>query len=256
MDQHGICLISSVPIRSHPDHKSEMVSQLLFGELYMISHINENWIQIICNDDSYYGWIDMAQHTGLSENEYSELRNKERYFTPGPVDGIIHKTNGTIIILSTGSVLYGQNEFTAAGNSFQYNGATVLSDDDHTAANITTVASYLLETPYLWGGKTVMGYDCSGFVQVLFRMHGVILPRNASQQALKGNEITFDNIQKGDLAFFGSQDSVTHVGIISDKNTIIHCSAKVRKDSIDVKGIISSENGEYTHQLVSIRRVL
>lgn len=200
MDQHGICILTCVPIRSHPDHKSEMVSQLIFGELYMISQIKENWIQIICNDDSYYGWIDRAQHTGLSENEYSELRNKERYFTPGPVDGIVHKTNGTIIILSTGSVLYGQNEFTAAGNSFQYNGITAQSDNDYTAEDITTVAGYLLGTPYLWGGKSIMGFDCSGFVQVLYRMHGIILPRDASQQVLIGSEITFDNIHKGDLA--------------------------------------------------------
>jgi gamma-D-glutamyl-L-lysine dipeptidyl-peptidase len=256
MTQQGICLLTSVPVRLDPDHKSQMVTQLIFGETYSVSESSDNWLKIMTTDDSYQGWIDLAQHTELTENEYASLHSSERFYSRGPVDGIVNQSNGVITILSAGSILYGKSQFSVAGTNFFFHGDMNQPDQNMTAESILECAESLIGAPYLWGGKTIMGYDCSGFVQIIFRMNGIILKRDASQQISMGTEIPFENSIPGDLAFFGVHHTVSHVGIISTENKIIHCSAKVRKDMIDQNGIISSDLQTYTHQLLSVRRII
>lgn len=256
MTQYGICLLTTVPIRFNSDHKSQMVSQLIFGETYSIIESTESWLKIVTTDDSYQGWIDVAQHTQLSENEFSNTQSTDRFYSLGPIDGIVNQTNGLITILTIGSILYGKSQFSISDSHFVFHGEINQPNQNSITKSILECAKSCMGFPYLWGGKTIMGFDCSGFVQVIFRMNGIMMPRDASQQIAIGTEIPFENAQAGDLAFFGDQHSVTHVGIISNGNSIIHCSAKVRKDTIDQKGIISSDSQQYTHQLLSVRRII
>jgi hypothetical protein len=123
---------------------------------------------------------------------------------------------------------------------------------------LSTVAKKYLNAPYLWGGRTYWGIDCSGFSQIVYKIMGIPLPRDAKDQAKAGVDIiSMRDIQPGDLAFFGnSEDNITHVGILLDMDTIIHASGKVRIDRFDETGIINKETGELTHNLVKIKRII
>ena len=131
------------------------------------------------------------------------------------------------------------------------------SDDDKNFHSLEEVALSFLNSPYLWGGKTKFGTDCSGFVQSVFKIYGKILPRDSYQQALVGTEINLENSKTGDLAFFGKKiDSITHVGIVISNNRIIHSSGKVRIDNIVNEGILNVDSKKISHELQSVRRIV
>ncbi len=113
-----------------------------------------------------------------------------------------------------------------------------------------------LNAPYLWGGKSVYGIDCSGLSQSVYRYLNIALPRDAWQQAERGTPVSsLKNSKCGDLCFFDNADGkITHVGILLNKKTIIHSSGKVRIDTISEEGIINGDNGEQTHHLKLIKR--
>ena len=115
-----------------------------------------------------------------------------------------------------------------------------------------------LNSPYLWGGRSPFGIDCSGFTQMVFKLNGIKLPRDAYEQAEIGKTLNFiEETQKGDLAFFDNEEGkIIHTGIIIDKNKIIHSSGKVRIDNLDHYGIFNAETGKYSHNLRLIKKVV
>ena len=119
-------------------------------------------------------------------------------------------------------------------------------------------AFYFLNSPYLWGGRTPFGIDCSGFVQIAARLSGISLPRDTQEQAEEGEIINLISEAKpGDLAFFDNIDGrIIHVGIILENGQIIHASGKVRIDTIDHQGIFNEESKKYSHQLRVIKRII
>jgi cell wall-associated NlpC family hydrolase len=118
------------------------------------------------------------------------------------------------------------------------------------------LAFVFLNTPYLWGGKSVFGADCSGFTQTVFRFVDIPLLRDAWQQATMGEEVnSLKTVRRGDLAFFDNADGkITHVGIILNNKKIIHASGKVRVDKLMEEGIINGDTKQLTHRLKLIRR--
>jgi gamma-D-glutamyl-L-lysine dipeptidyl-peptidase len=252
----GLCILSMIPVRSQPSHKSEMVNQLLFGDIYDILKTNDNWQQVRSTFDGYEGWIDSEQSHIISKEEAAFLTKQKVYYSSGPVDTILCMDTHVDFQLSIGSILYGNSIFEVGGRRFKFEGALHEPQQLPQANDFILSALKCVNSPYLWGGKTIMGFDCSGFVQTIFRMNGKQLPRDASQQILCGNSINFSEVIEGDLAFFGKDGKTTHVGIINSNMSIIHCSGKVRIDELTEEGILHCEKKTITHNLTEIRRII
>ena len=256
--KHGITSLSTIPVRQTNNHRSEMVSQLLFGETYEILHTKENWLNIRCSLDSYEGWIDAAQHTALSEKEFHNITLQ----TMGIAIDLFYSaaSSDRSIALVTGSSLpyFDGINLKIGKEKFIYNGQAVMSDQIRTVNMLEKVALRYLYAPYMWGGRSPLGIDCSGFVQVLYKCLGIALPRDAYQQAEVGKTVNFvEEAAPGDLAFFHTGDGkITHVGLLMKDKKIIHSSAMVRIDALDHFGIFNADTNKYSHQLKIIKRIL
>lgn len=237
--RYGICTLSVVPMRKDASHTSELVSELLFNDIYKIIEENEEWLKIQCMYDSYEGWIRKLQHHEITENEYNEYLVKNKYIINVPT--IFHDNK----ILSFGSKVFENVD-----------GAIPLSKTFDAEMFIKS-ALQMLNVPYRWGGKSVMGIDCSAFVQLCAKIAGYKLPRDASQQVVFGETVNnLNEAESGDLVFFDNENhKVIHVGILLSNNTVIHASGKVRIDKIDEIGIYNNDLKKHTHHLCSIKRL-
>ena len=225
---YGIINLLAVPIRSKPEHSSEMVNQLLYNEMIEILNTQGDWVYIRSKHDQYEGWLRSNQFKKISEELFG--RKAVAYIQELFKEDKLRYLLGTPIYTSDF-----QNK--VLGKQFVFD-----------------LAWKLLETPYLWGGRTPMGMDCSGFIQILFRFVDLELKRDAHQQAESGIEIAWGAHKKGDLAFFiNEQNKITHVGMIWSENELIHASGKVRIDQLQKEGIFL--NKKRTHILHSIRRL-
>ncbi len=245
----GICLLPLVPLREQPTSKSEMVSQLLFGEQYKVLHQQADWIKVETINDQYIGWISEGQADFIEEAALNELE-KPIFTTSFPHQLI--KANGLNMFVTFGSKIYNKRVFTINNQKFE------LDYQEADNCNLLDTAMQFLNTAYLWGGRTPWGIDCSGYTQQVFAQQGVFMKRDAYQQAEMGQALAFlSEAQLGDLAFFDNNEGkITHVGILLDNETIIHASGKVRIDKIDNHGIIHSQTKKYTHKLRFLKRIL
>jgi gamma-D-glutamyl-L-lysine dipeptidyl-peptidase len=255
--QHGICLISIAALREEASHKSQMVTQLLFGDLFEIIEKQDDWINIKMTYDGYEGWVASNQVKLISIESYNELLNQPAVISGDIVQVLSNITTGNSFLISAGSTMYGVNNdsFSILGEDYKYSGN--LSIVDQSSKQAVNHALQFLNTPYLWGGRSSMGIDCSGLIQIAFKMAGINLPRDAAQQVNSGFPVDLINeAQPGDLCFFDNYEGIiNHVGMILDEQYIIHAHGKVRIDLIDHNGIFSKEANKYTHQLRVINRV-
>ena len=243
--EYGIVNLNLVPVRKKNNAKSEMISQLFFGELIEIISRKKNWSLVVSNIDKYIGWIRTSHFLPISKSDYIKLNNKKKKFSVTEIS--ISNKKFIKYIIPSGSLISNCNYL---GFSYDL--------DNEKLNNIEEISMTFLNSPYLWGGKTKFGTDCSGFVQTVFKIYGKILPRDAYEQALEGVEVTsVKNSKTGDLAFFGKKiNSITHVGIIISTNKIIHSSGMVRIDKINDDGIFHPDSKEISHDLKLIRRII
>ncbi len=256
---NGICLLSVVPCRKEALNTSEMVTQLLFGEHYTIIDQTETWIKIITAYDKYECWINFKQHTKISEATFKVLESQSSVLSTDLMQLIINKSTNLTFPITIGSTLPGylNKECKVEDTNFSFEGGTVISSVKKTTEELLDTAKLFLNAPYLWGGKTIFGIDCSGFTQLVYKLNGYKLPRDAYQQAELGHPLSFvEEAQAGDLAFFDNEEGkIVHVGIILNNTEIIHASGKVRIDKFDHYGIFHSENKKYSHMLRVIKRI-
>ncbi|TDH21465.1 hydrolase [Segetibacter sp. 3557_3] len=251
---HSACIVPVAPLRVEPAHRSEQVSQLLFGEVAETLEANGDFIRVRATYDGYEGWCQASQLTTLEAGpemaEVDELVGE--WVAPVELDGtVMHVPFGSSLgLFKDGVGTIGQQTFHYRGNAWQVAG--------NKTAQLEEIALRFLNCPYQWGGRSVFGIDCSGYTQTVFRYLGTRLLRDAYQQAGQGEAIGFlQEAKKGDLAFFDNeQGRITHVGILLDEQNILHASGKVRLDGIDNMGIINRETGKRTHQLRVIKRLL
>jgi hypothetical protein len=266
----GICLQSMIPVRSENSHPSEMVTQVLFGELYRIIGKKDHWLKVQLTYDNYEGWIDEKQSFPLAEEEFLRLFNADTPASLDLVQLLSNETRKSIIPIPLGSSLPGiaDQKFTVADEMFSFEGLvadagaleSALTPQDRQKAKQTLIddAMLYINAPYLWGGRSPFGLDCSGFTQMVYKLKKIKLLRDASQQATHGEPLNFiTEAEPGDLAFFDDEEGkIIHVGLMMNRDHIIHASGKVRIDRIDHQGIFNEEEQKYTHNLRVIKRII
>jgi len=235
----GICVVTVAPIRAENSDKAEIVTEILFGESADILEVNKNWTKIKMHYDGYEGWMDTKQIKPVAD-EYLTSRK----ITLITEDFASIMTNDGRTLLSMGSEV----EYPAVASRRSHD----------VRESIALTAREFLNVPYLWGGKSFFAVDCSGFVQLVFKIHNIKLPRDTYQQAEVGEVLSFvEESQPGDLAFFeNSEGKIIHVGIMLENQKIIHASGKVRIDTLDSTGIFNKELNKHTHKLRVIKSIL
>ncbi|WP_286859961.1 MULTISPECIES: C40 family peptidase [Sphingobacterium] len=254
--KYGICTLALVPLRAEQAHRSEMVSQVLFAELFEILEIQTEWTSIRLLETGYLGWIQNGQFRELDPMEMEEYLAAALRLV-GREGGLL--LNGTErLYLCHGTKLYlaEGDRFRVAQLDMTYQGSINSFSGADFETKVAELAMSYKDTPYLWGGRSQWGIDCSGFSQLIYSCFGITLPRDAYQQAELGETVDFiSEIKVGDLAYFDNADGrITHVGIMLDRDTIIHASAKVRIDRMDNEGIFNQELNRYSHKLRIIKR--
>lgn len=254
----GIIILSLVPLRVADDECSEMYSQLLFGERVEILETRERWLKVKNLSDNVCGWVDRKMIEILPNSK--NMVDDSPYRIIVPILEAKIKLKNEKMLLPGGSLLpnYENGKFHIKNIFFEVNSDEVGKSLKPSGNQLISLAKQYLNSPYLWGGKSALGIDCSGLTQVIFSMCGVFLPRNAYQQAEKGEQIlSLEEAQAGDLAFFqNSKGKIVHVGLLLNSRQIIHSSGWVKIENIDSKGIISLKTGEYSHTFHSIKRLI
>lgn len=250
----GICNLAIVPLRLEPSDRSEMTSQLLFGEHFKVLEQTPKWSRIELAFDGYNGWIDNKQFREITEADYEKLTLGEIVLSGDLIEYISTPKNG-LITIPLGATLSFLNS-TINTEGFAFDGTSV--SGIKTKKDLIETAFLYMNSPYLWGGRTPFGIDCSGFVQMVYKINGFRLLRDASQQATQGEALSFiEESEPGDLAFFDNEEGrIIHVGIIMEDNYIIHAHGQVRIDRLDHLGIYNIDTKRHTHKLRVIKKII
>jgi hypothetical protein len=234
----GICLNGFVALRAEPKSSAEMGSSLVFGEQYeVLSEVTDDWLQIKSISDGYKAWLSQSNHNPLAKTLELEVFDS--------IATVQNEETAETIHLSPGCYIpdFKNDQFTLAGNEFNF-----ISEMELTSNAIVEVAELYMGTPYLWGGRSIYGIDCSGFAQMVYRANGIFIPRDSKPQSeLSDKKMPFGELKEGDLAFFKNKENrINHVGIVLGNDEIIHASGSVHIDEFDIEGIYN-QHGKLTH---------
>lgn len=258
---YGISNLSIIPVRKEPSEKSEMVTQILFGEHFEMREQMVGWTNVKLDFDGYEGWVDSKMITPILERSYNKIKNSAKAVTSDIIT-IVPINDEQNLMLVAGSTLpvwrpY-LKQFSVIRDTYLATGEVIYGHLKNPRKTAITQALKYFNAPYLWGGRTPFGIDCSGLSQIIYKMIGISLPRDASEQVKQGKALSFvDEAQPGDLAFFDDEEgNIVHVGIIWKRNKIIHASGQVRIDNVDQFGIFNVDTNRYTHKMRVMKNII
>jgi gamma-D-glutamyl-L-lysine dipeptidyl-peptidase len=257
-----IALEALVQVRAAPSHRAELVTQLLFGEHFTIEEETEGWLRIITQRDSYPGWVAANQVLQRPDPLACQSLLELPLWVVAQPYALCDVGAASTHVHWMGSLHYGTEEagyvnFELAGVEYTAEAKRLVPYAPQPIDSLDHIR-ILLHSPYLWGGRSPAGIDCSGFTQLAYRLLGHALPRDASQQAIIGETIPFGEQRVGDLAFFNNPaGDITHVGLVTeDAELVLHASGHVREDLLTPAGIVRQADGVLTHTLHSLRRTV
>ena len=249
--QFGICPLSIVPVRSHPDDTAEMVSQVLYGEHFKVLECRRLWSRIRIAFDNCEGWVSNTQINFVEQSVFDSLEKSKTTTCNRELISFVETSTSMLLTITIGSC---PQNAALLSHVFENNRDTYQNDK----SDLVQTALLYLNAPYLWGGKTPFGIDAPGLAQMVYKINGYRLLRTVSEQAEQGAPLSFiEESEPGDLAFFDdSNGEIHHVGIIMAQNYIIHVDGKVRIDRLDHTGIFNAEKGTYSYQLRVIKKIM
>lgn len=252
---YAVISAPAAPVRRKPDHRQEMINQLLFGEqVQVLKNKDDQWYKIRSLHDGYEGWVTGSLLTATNKKTAMQPL---QFLTAGLLEPL--RVGERVLKVPAGSSLTGWKDGKGmlGKETIHYSGEVIDSGKRlQDPVELSRLALPWLHAPYLWGGRTPLGVDCSGFTQVIFRQMGIALPRDAWQQAGEGKRVKkFSEAKAGDLLFFHRKKRVVHVGILLENSRMIHASGRVRIDQVDKKGVTDPQTGKRMFSLITIRRV-
>ncbi|AUC84932.1 hydrolase Nlp/P60 [Polaribacter sp. ALD11] len=253
----GICNLSIVPLRAEESDKSEMISQVLFGEHFEIIEKQKNWSKIRLAYDHFEGFIDNKQYIEVTQDFYTLISSETPVYSGEILDFVINQNNElTTIAIGSQLPFFKEGKLQIGNHKYSYDNSIFCNQLPKN--DLLKTAFTYLNAPFLWGGKTPFGIDCSGFTQIVYKLCGYKLLRNAKDQATQGEVLSFiEESEPGDLAFFDNEDGeIIHVGIILNDYNIIHAHGKVRVDTLDHSGIFNKDLQKHTHKLRVIKKII
>ncbi len=257
--QYGVCGLSAIPMRKEPSDPSEMVNQVLFGETFQVLEYTKKWALILLAHDGYEGWVDIKQVIPCSEDYFNSHNSQQATIASELIDLVSHQTSAELFPVFLGSTLpffnVEQQELKIDDDTYNYRGDVVSGIGSREM--LVEQAYKYINAPYLWGGRTPAGIDCSGLTQMVYRLCGHALPRDSKDQATLGETLSFiEESEPGDLAFFDNEEGqIIHVGIILQDNFILHAHGQVRIDLLDQSGIFNRQRRTHTHKLRVIKKL-
>lgn len=239
-------------------HRKEMVNQLLFGETVRVLKERGNpnnhrgWIKVRGLHDNYEGWV---TKTLLEETDAASANTMSSFACKDLLNDITVGDKKMNIPFGSSLPFFSEGGGKIGASEYSFGGNYIKRDEQQPSEELLRqLAMPWLNAPYLWGGRTPLGVDCSGFVQVIYKMMGIDLPRDAWQQAQEGKPVKkFRNAKPGDLIFFDRGEEIVHVGILIGEKQVIHASGKVKIDAIDKKGVNDPVTGKRILRLRAIR---
>jgi hypothetical protein len=257
--EYGVCRLSVIAVRSEASDKAEQVTQLLFGDHYEVTALSKDkkWLSIRIAFDQYEGWIDAKQHHAISK-EYFEYLGRAEFKISTDITSSMLYMRSPLTILMGSMIPISSSELFKMEEQFAFNGETKNVGQRREFEYLKNIALKYINAPYAWGGKNPFGIDCSGFTQMVYKISGYKLFRDAYQQATQGKEVaSLKEARPGDIVFFkNSANKIIHVGILLNEHRIIHASGRVRVDQLTAEGIVHAETQQLTHTFSHIRRIL
>jgi gamma-D-glutamyl-L-lysine dipeptidyl-peptidase len=258
---YGISGLSLIPVRKEPSERSEMVTQILFGEHFEIQEEMVGWCHVKLEFDGYDGWVDQKMITPLDMRLRNKITTRPHAVTTDIFSLIQDNTQHNMLIVAGSSLpVWRPNlkKFSIDNIVYSHSGNVSFRRVKNKRDFIINQALKFYNAPYLWGGRSPFGVDCSGLTQIIYKMAGIRLPRDVGHQVYEGSPFSFvEEAEPGDLAFFDDNDGkIIHTGIIWGRNKIIHASGKVRIDNVDQFGIFNIDSKRYTHKMRVMKKII